>query len=205
MRLNRRFDSWIASLLLIPLCLSFSCSRVPESTAVVDGEDVIATLFKVDGVVANERIQGLRAYLLVNSRNEFVLTLMTAMNSQLATIYYNGRSSVLVDYRNRTAYRDLHPPFDFQGVLQFKVDLRELVQFYRNAYLKGIPSRNRYDWGVAYLNERGDLVGMLEDGSRLLLSPVDPPTRKQMELPRLQIPEGYRVLDEISHSGLRED
>ncbi len=205
MLLSRRFASWIASLSLIAACFSFSCNRIPETMALSDTGDVVATLFKVDGVVSDEHVRGLRAYLLVNNRHEFVLTLMTAMNTQLAAIYYDGKSGILVDYRNRIVYRDLHPPFDFQGVLSFKVDLRELTTFYRKAFLKGIPAKRRYDWGVAYLNNRGDLVGVLEDGSRLLLSPVNPPARKQMELPTVHIPEGYRVLDEISHSGLRQN
>lgn len=205
MLLSRRFAFWTAECLLFLLAGAVGCTRIPDAKPVADPDRVIATLFKVDGVVSDEHVRGLRAYLLVNRENQFVLSLMTAMNTQLAAIRYDGDSGLMVDYRNRTAYRDLHPPFDFQGVFRFRVDLAELVSFYREAYLSGKPFRRTHNWGITFLNDQGDLVAMLQDGSRLLMSPVKPPSQKSMALPALGIPEGYRVLDEISHPGVRQD
>ena len=55
--------------------------------------------------------------------------------------------------------------------------------------------------GTAIVNDNGALVGILRDGSRLLLTPLGEPRRiPGGSLPTVTIPEGYTIYETDQHS-----
>lgn len=194
------FVSWIGSLVLAG-CLT-SCVNKPVPIPALPAQTgVTAVLFKVEGVVSEERFRGLRAMLQLDESDDFVLSLMTAMNQPVAVISRNGGSGLLVDYHNRQAFTDMTPPVNFHEILKIDLDLGDLIRLFKE-YLMTEQGRSRQcSWGTAIVNDNGALIGILRDGSRLLLTPLGEPRRiPGGTLPTVTIPEGYSIYETDQHS-----
>ena len=194
------FVSWIGSLLLAG-CL-ISCVPEPDPIPSVSVQrGVTAVLFKVEGVVGEESFRGLRAMLQLDESENFVLSLMTAMNQPVAVISHDGQGALLVDYRNRQVFRDTEPPVNFHEILKIDLDLGDLVRLFREFLATETGRYRNCSWGTAIVNDNGVLVGLLNDGSRLLLTPLDEPKRNPAgRLPAVTIPEGYRMYETDQYS-----
>ncbi len=191
---RKRFLFWVGSSVLL---LTFSCVRQPVQTAAAPGsETVVATLFRVEGQVNTQSIHGIRAYLQVDSSGHFMVNLLTAMNSPLSTVFFDGKMLTVVDYRSKAVLVDKTAPFEIGGSIPIQLDIGALAGFYREALHSKDGFTRSFSWGKLVQTSKLRIVALFNNGSRLLLTPLsDPVSRKGSRL-SLKVPPGYRRLNE---------
>lgn len=193
---KKRFLFWISSTCLF---LAVSCVRKPvRNMAVGVSGSIVSTLFRVEGQVDGQSIHGIRAYLQVDTGGNFMVNLFTAMNSPLSAVFYDGKSLIVVDYRNKAAVLDKSAPFEVGASIPFRLDVPALADFYEHALKEKGAYTQSFSWGKLLQTPNLRIVGLFNDGSRLLLTPLsEPKTRRGTEL-SLKIPSTYRRIDETN-------
>lgn len=190
---EKRFLFWASSICLF---LAVSCVRKPVQTyAVGESGSVVSTLFRVEGQVDGQSIHGIRAYLQVDINEHFMVNLFTAMNSPLSTIFYDGNSLTVVDYRNKAVIVDKKAPFEADTGIPFDLDVAALAKFYQEALKAGGEYTQTFPWGKLLQTPNLRIVGLFNNGSSLLLTPLSAPTTRKATALFLKIPPSYRQID----------
>ncbi len=187
---GKKFLFWIGSSCLL---LTFSCVRRPtQAPNLVETGKVVYTLFRVTGRVNGQSLSGIRAYLQVDSTGAVMVNLLTALNSPLSVIYYDGNRLVLVDYRARRVFIDRTSPFNLGPEVPFPIDIVSLAKFYRKTLKRNDVGTETFSWGKLLRTANGQIVALFNNGSRLLLTPLSGPKSKKGARLSLKIPAGYR-------------
>ncbi|NOY22017.1 MAG: hypothetical protein GXO70_00715, partial [Acidobacteria bacterium] len=170
---RKRFLFWISSICLL---LAVSCIRKPVQTqGAGESMSVVSTLFRVEGQVDGQSIHGIRAYLQVDTKKHFMVNLLTAMNTPLSTVLYDGKSLTVVDYRNKVVIVDEKAPFEAGSGIPFSLDIAALAGFYEQALIAKGTYTQTFHWGKLLQTPNLRIVGLFNDGSRLLLTPLSAP------------------------------
>ncbi|NOZ12352.1 MAG: hypothetical protein GXO69_01735 [Acidobacteria bacterium] len=185
---------WIISLFLF---LPVSCVRHPvrQINTHVDRR-ITSTFFRVEGKINGQSVHGVRAFLQTDSSGDFMLNLLTAMNSPLSTVFYDGKSLTVVDYRSRTYYVDRTLPFSPGPGFPFRFDIVSLAEFYRRGVAGQGGRTQTYSWGKLILTGELRIVALFNNGSNLLLTPLSKPEKRGGGPLVLKIPSAYRQLNE---------
>ncbi|RLE18725.1 MAG: hypothetical protein DRJ08_05670 [Acidobacteria bacterium] len=190
---EKRFLFWISSLCLI---LTVSCVRKPvENVNPAENGQIVSTFFRVEGKVGAQSIHGVRAYFQADSRGNFMLNLLTAMNSPVSTVFFDGKSLTVVDYRSKAVLTDKTPPFSLGPEIPFHLDIASLAGFYKRGLTEGQGLTQTFSWGKLILTEKRRIVVLFNDGSNLLLTPLSAAKKRKGSLLSLKIPQHYRQID----------
>lgn len=193
---KKRFLFWISSICLF---LAVSCARKPvQNMAVSVPGSIVSTLFRVEGQVDGQSIHGIRAYLQVDTDGHFMVNLFTAMNSPLSAVFYDGESLTVVDYRSKSVVLDKSFPFDVGASIPFRLDVPALADFYEHALKEKGAYTKTFPWGKLLQTPNLRIVGLFNDGSRLLLTPLTEPKKRDGTKLSLKIPSTYRRIDETN-------
>jgi len=188
------------------LLVGSSCVRRPAQQLVLQPGAVVTGWYKVSGTIGDKSLRGLRAALQLDADRKFLITLLTPMNQPVAALSFDGQSALLIDYQNRVAYRDTASPYHFHGILPLDLDLAELMDFYRDYLKKPREQARRYSWGRALVNQHGQLVGLMNGGSTLMLTPLSKTgATAGTSIPELTIPEGYPIYETDTDQQLRQN
>ncbi len=190
---EKRFLFWIVSFFI---AVSVSCVRNPVQRRNTDSvQGIVSTLFRVEGKVEGQSIRGVRAYFQTDNRGKFMVNLLTAMNSPISTVFFDGERLTVVNYHSRTFYVDKTFPFSPGPGIPFHFDISSLASFYREGEKVSKGMTRSYSWGKLILTEKRNIVVLFNDGSNLLLTPLSEPKKQKGVLLFLKIPPQYRQID----------
>ncbi|PJB83063.1 MAG: hypothetical protein CO090_01780 [Acidobacteria bacterium CG_4_9_14_3_um_filter_49_7] len=190
---RKRSLFWISSICLL---LAVSCVRKPVKTQAVGiSGTVVSTLFRVEGQVDGQSIHGIRAYLQIDTSKHFMVNLFTALNTPLSAVFYDGKSLTVVNYRDKSVIVDNSAPFEAGSGIPFRLDIEALADFYGHSLKSKGAYTQTFPWGKLLQTPNLRIVGLFNDGSRLLLTPLSEPKTRNATLLSLKIPPTYRHID----------